>query len=681
VKRSSPASSGAGNPAGKPAFSWLLALAVLLAAATLAAYSGVANCGFVNFDDPLYVTDNPNVRSGLTLPGIAWAFTSTEDANWFPLTRLSHLVDGQLFGLDPAGHHWTSVLIHALTTILLFLVLERLTGARYRSAFVAALFALHPLHVESVAWISERKDVLSAMFWMLTMLAYLRYVEQPRLLRYGLLVLSFALGLMAKPMVVTLPFVLLLLDFWPLRRAKVVDRPGLRKLVLEKLPLFVLAAAGSVVTFLVQSAGGATRAVPAPLLLRIQNAIESYVLYLVQMLWPARLAILYPFPMEIPVWRTLGGAALLIAITILVLKVARRFPYLPIGWLWYLGTLVPVIGFIQVGFQARADRYTYLPLIGIGIMLAWGLADLFRRSPVVFASAAGIALFACLLITRAQVETWTDGVTLFGHAVAVTSDNYIARNNLCYALAAQGQLAEAAPHCQQAIRIKPDYAAPHTNLGDIYLLQGRLDDSITESREALRLNPSDLIALANWANVLARQGKFDESAGKYREVLRVSPSHAVALIGLARVLTQLDRREDALALLQETVRSHPGYAAAHAQLGILLGSLGRHQEALDALTESIRLNPNDAPAHYNLGVTLSGKGRFGEAVGEFQRSLALNPRDPDACVELGNAFASLGRFDEAVANFQKALDLNPNHRRAQVSLEQATRLQQQSRIR
>jgi tetratricopeptide (TPR) repeat protein len=458
---------------------------------------------------------------------------------------------------------------------------------------------------------------------------------------------------MSKPMIVTLPFVLLLLDFWPLGRAKLTDRPGLRKLVLEKIPLFVLAAAGSVLTYLVQSAGGATRAIPAPLLLRIQNAIESYVLYLVQMLWPARLAILYPFPTEIPLWETLGAAALLIAITIVVLKAARRFPYLPIGWLWYLGTLVPVIGFIHVGYQARADRYTYIPLIGIGILLAWGAADLFRRSPVVLASAAGIALFACLLITRAQVETWIDGATLFGHAVAVTSDNYIAHNNVCYALAAQGQLSEAAPHCQQAIRIKPDYNSAHTNLGDIYRLQGRLDDSIAESREAIRLNPSDLIALANLANVLARQGKLEESAGKYREALRVSPSHAVARIGLARVLAQLDRRDEALALLQETVRIHPDYAAAHAQLGILLGSLGRPQEALEALTESIRLNPNDAPAHYNLGVTLSGRAASMKPSASFSGRLRSTPATRKPTLSSATAWPALAASAKPSRTFRR----------------------------
>jgi len=647
--------------------------------ATLAAYSSVQDCVFVNFDDPEYVVNNRHVAQGLTPATVAWAFRSTEDANWFPLTRLSHIVDRQLYDLNAAGHHWTSVAIHALSAVLLLLLLHRMTGSLWKSAFVAAMFALHPLHVESVAWISERKDVLSAFFWIVTIFAYVGYVQDRRPLRFALLIASFVLGLMSKPMIVTLPFALLLLDFWPLNRANLKDRAGLVKLIVEKIPLFGLAIAGSALTYLVQVQGGATTAVHAPLWLRIQNTLVSYAAYLSQTIWPAGMAVLYPLPASIPVWKTALAAVVLAAVTIFAIRTLGRFPFLAVGWFWFLGTLVPVIGLVQVGFQARADRYTYIPMIGIGIMIAWGAAELFRRQNTALAVAAGIAMLAWVLLTRSQVETWIDGRTLFTHAISVTTDNYVAHNNLCSLNAQQNRLPEALPHCEAAIRIKPDYSGAHTNLGDIYRLQGRLDESIAESREAYRLNPRDATPLANWANVLGRQGKLDESAGKYREALRLSPSHAGALVGLARVLAQLNRRDEALELLQETVRLHPDYAVAHAQLGILLGSLGRPQEALDALSEAIRINPDDAPVHYNLGVTLSARRRFQEAIGEFQRSLALNPRDVESYVELGNSLASLGRFDEAIANFQKALELNPSHRRAQANLEQATRLRQQPR--
>jgi tetratricopeptide (TPR) repeat protein len=646
--------------------------------ATIAAYSGVQECGFVNFDDPLYVVNNRHVAQGLTPATVAWAFRSTDDF-WFPLTRLSHLTDRQLYDLNAAGHHWTSVAIHALSAVLLFLLLQRMTGSVWKSAFVAAMFALHPLHVESVAWISERKDVLSTFFWIVTIFAYMRYVEDRRPARYALLIASFVLGLMSKPMIVTLPFALLLLDFWPLNRVNLKDRAGLVKLIVEKTPLFGLAIAGSVLTYLVQVEVGATTAVHAPVWLRIQNTLVSYAGYLSQTIWPAGMAVLYPLPLSIPIWKSALAAVALAAVTIFAIRTVRRFPFLAVGWFWFLGTLVPAIGLVQVGFQARADRYTYIPMIGIGIMIAWGAAELFRRHTTALAIAAGIAILAWLLVTRSQVETWIDSRTLFTHAISVTTDNYVAHSNLCSLNARENRIPEALPHCQAAIRIKPDYSDAHTNLADIYRLQGRLDDSIAESREAIRLNPRDATPLANLANLLGYQGKLEESAGKYREALHVSPAHVVARVGLAWTLAQLDRRDEALALLQETVRIHPDYAAAHAQLGILLGSLGRPQEALDALTESIRLNPNDASAHYNLGVTLSAQGRFGEAIGEFQRSLALNPRDAEAYVELGSGLASLGRFSEAIANFQKALELNPDHRRALASLEQTMRLQQQPR--
>ncbi|NIQ87873.1 MAG: hypothetical protein GWN93_01765, partial [Deltaproteobacteria bacterium] len=405
------------------------------------------------------------VHKGLTRESFIWAFTTTDEANWHPLTWLSHMVDCQLYGLNPAGHHLTNVLLHSASTVLLFLILLGMTGSRWRSALVAALFALHPLHVESVAWVAERKDVLSTLFWMLTLWAYLAYTKRPERKRYLLIIVAFTLGLMAKPMLVTLPFVLLLLDYWPLKRIElgqsasglpaanqpstIAEKPGAQafRLLLEKTPLFVLTAASSVVTFVVQKSEGAVGALEVyPLKIRVANALVSYVSYIIKMIWPQNLAVFYPHPgQSLPMWQAVAAGILLVLISIAVIRAGRRQPYLPVGWLWYLGTLVPVIGLVQVGAQAMADRYTYVPLIGLFIMAAWGVPELMKKwhhRRVALVVSAALVLFALMTCARLQLRHWKNSIALLSHAHAVTAKSYLVHNNLGSALNELGKYDE-----------------------------------------------------------------------------------------------------------------------------------------------------------------------------------------------------------------------------------------------
>jgi protein O-mannosyl-transferase len=427
-----------------------LLLGAALALLTLAVWLPALRNGFTNLDDPYYVTANPQVLRGITRAGIAWAMTAKVASNWHPLTLLSHMLDCQLFGLDPAGHHATSLLLHLANVLILFAVLCRMTGAAGRSAVVAALFALHPTHVESVAWVAERKDVLSALFWILAMGAWARYARQPSAGRYLLVALLMVLGLAAKPMVVTLPFALLLLDVWPLDRLHL----GWRRLILEKLPLLALSAASSLITLRYQQASLAPLDV-APWSLRAANALVAYAAYLGKLFLPRHLAVFYPIPLSIPAWQAAGAALLLIAITALAVRRARREPWLLTGWLWFLGTLVPVIGLVQVGRQAMADRYLYIPSIGLFLAVVWSVAELGRRHRAVLATAAGAVLLALAVMTRVQIGYWSDSATLFRHALAATGDNYLAHIGLGKALMGERDCEGAAEQFRAALARYP----------------------------------------------------------------------------------------------------------------------------------------------------------------------------------------------------------------------------------
>jgi len=538
-----------------------LVICMFLIVATASVYGKVLSNDFVYYDDNVYVTENYHVQAGLSAEGLVWAFTSFHASNWHPLTWLSHMVDCELYGVKPKGHHLTNLLFHIVNSLLLFLLLSRVTGTLWRSAFVAALFALHPLHVESVAWIAERKDVMSTLFLMLTMLAYVRYVERPGLVRYVLVLLSFALGLMAKPMLVTLPFVLLLMDYWPLRRfrfqesgddskPKRDESPNtgfqgfpIHRLALEKVPLLVVSAASSVVTFLAQQSGGSVVAlVSFPLKARVANALVSYAGYIGKMILPHKLAVLYPHPEAVPTWKTIGACVLLLCLSGLAIRAGRRRPYLPVGWLWFLGTLVPVIGLVQVGSQAMADRYTYVPLIGLFIIVAWGVPDLLKGwscRRIVLTVSTGMLLLGFMLYTPTQVSNWKNSTALFKHALHVNPNNYVAHNNLGNALAEQGKLDRAISHYSKALRIKPDYAKAHNNLGSALAKQGKLEEAIYYLAQALRVRPDYLEAHYNLGSALARQGKLHEAIGHFSEALRIRPDYADARRNLNIVLQKM----------------------------------------------------------------------------------------------------------------------------------------------
>jgi protein O-mannosyl-transferase len=603
-----------------------LSISAALAVLTLLIYCPTFNYPFVNYDDPVYVFKNPHVQAGLTADGVRWAFTAFDCGNWHPLTWLSLQLDVDLYGgLRPGGFHLTNVLLHVTNTLLLFLVLGRMTGAVWRSAVVAALFALHPLHVESVAWVAERKDVLSTLFWMLTLAAYLFYVRQPSIRRYLLVMLALGLGLLAKPMLVTLPCVLLLLDYWPLRRVGLLTRG---RLLLEKVPLFALALASCVVTFLAQVHGQAVAPLEAvPPAARLANAVLAYAGYLGKMLWPMHLAVHYPLAgPDVPVARALGAGLILVVITLLVLGPGRRRPYLTVGWLWYLGTLVPVIGLVQVGSQALADRYTYVPLIGLFLLLTWGVADLaaawrLPRGYLVGATAA--TLSACVVLTWIQVGYWESTLRLWEHAAAVTENDLLAQ----------------------------------MNLGTCYHQQGKLSDAKREFEKAVAINPNLAEAHANLGNVLADLGRREQAVAEYRKAITLDPESAWPHFNLGVALAALGRHEEALAEFQKTITLDSESPWPHTNLGNVLRDLGRDEEALAEYRRAIALDPEDPLPHNNVGIVLVELGRHEEALAEYRRAITLDPKDAQPHINLAGALQEEGRLEEALAEYQRAMEL------------------------
>jgi Flp pilus assembly protein TadD len=585
-------------------------IALALVIATVVVYLPVRHNEFVSFDDDIYVTENPNIRDGLTWRSVRWTLTAglTHDERnadyWRPLSFLSHAVDIELFGLRPAGHHLMNVGLHAAAAVALFLVLQSMTNAFWRCALVAALFALHPLRVESVAWVTERKDVLSGLFFILTLGAYVGYVRHPfSWARYLVVALLFALGLMSKPMVATLPFVLLLLDYWPLGRTRWAEpvvggnvTAPLSRLLVEKLPLFALAGASGLVTFLRGRAGpdAIDLLTTIPPAMRIGNALLSYGRYIGKMVWPTGLAVFYPLHPGVSTAAVIGAGVGLAAVTAVVIWGARRGPWLVTGWFWYLGMLVPVIGLMQQGAESMADRFTYLPSIGLLIMLCWSVparAVERRISKVTTCVLAAAVLAVCAALSRVQVGYWKDTETLFRHALDVTQDNWLAYNNLGSALERAGKLKEAIAQCEQAVRIRPDYAEAHNN----------------------------------WGNALRQSGRIPEAIEQYEQALRIEPDFAKAHYNLGVALWQAGRTEDAIGHYEQALRIKPDYAAAHYNLGTTLGQAGRIPEAIEHLEQALRIKPDYAAAHYNLGIALGQVGRIPEAISHLQSALKLEP--------------------------------------------------------
>jgi tetratricopeptide (TPR) repeat protein len=664
---------------------------LLLVLAILAVYWQVGSHEFVNFDDDKYVTENYHLHKGLTRDSVIWAFTATEEANWHPLTWLFHLVDFQLYGFNPLGHHLTNVFFHAVNTLLLFLVLKWMTGALWRSGFVAALFALHPLHAESVAWVAERKDVLSTLFWMFTLWAYLGYVKRPGGKRYLLIVLPFALGLMAKPMLVTLPFVLLLLDYWPLERIRlgqpgaghpgqrypaiVADksRPKVFRLLVEKSPLIALAAASSIVTFFVQQSGKAVGTLENfPFGIRMANALLSYAMYIIKMIWPQNLAVFYPHPgQSLPMWKAAGAGLLLLVISTAVIRVGLRYPYLLVGWFWYIGTLVPVIGLVQVGAQAMADRYTYVPLIGLFIMVAWGVPELvrsWRYGKFSLALAATSLLVALMVCASLQVKHWKNSLTLFKHTLSVTENNYLAHLNLGAALADQGKVEEAINHYNRSLQIAPNYAKSYHNLGLALAGQGKNDKAKANYLKALQLNPDFAIAHNSLGVVLTHTGEFDQAIAHYYHALNLKPHWPEVYNNLGNAFLTQGRFDQAIFYYSEFLRLIPDSGDGHNNLAVALANRGRFQEALEHYYVALKLKPNSAETHNNLAVALLNLGKVQEATAHYSKAIALLPNYSEAHNNLGNLLLEQNKLDEAISSFLKALEIRPGYPEAHNNL-------------
>jgi tetratricopeptide (TPR) repeat protein len=630
-----PASPASKTPATDSNDCWRVpGVCIFLAAITFAVFGQTLHHEFVNYDDNLYVYDNPVVQKGLTWEGFRWALTYGNIGHWHPLTWLSHMLDCQWYGLWAGGHHLTNVLLHGAAAILLFLVLRQMTGFLWRSAFVAAVFAIHPLRAESVAWVAERKDVLSAFFFMLTLWAYTRYAQEvtsdksqvtrtdPASLRftfhvsrnYGLVLLCFALGLLSKNMLVTTPIVLLLLDYWPLGRFASFTPQVWFRLVAEKIPLFILTVGSCVATALVSEK-------PASLLpfgLRMENAVVSCVIYLWQMIHPAGLACLYPNPTNyLPLWQVAGALELLLAISGAAWAFRQTHPWLVVGWLWYVGMLIPVIGLVQISFYAHADRYTYLPQIGLYLLLTWAAADFtesWRHRRQILGVAALVVMAALMASAWKQTAYWQNNESLWTHTAACTSGNYVAQNELGNILLQSGRVDEAMVHYQQALQIKPDSAEASYHLGNTLLQKDRADEAIAWYQQALQIKPGFAEASFNLGNALLQKGRVDEAIVQYQQALKIEPDLAEARINLGNALLQKGRVDEAIAQYQTALQITPDNAEGHNNLGSALLRMGRLNEAIAHYQKALQITPANAIVRTNLDNALLQKGGVDEAI-------------------------------------------------------------------
>ncbi len=660
-------------------------ISLALALITLGIYWPVAGFEFNNYDDNIYVTENAHLPAGFTTQNLVWAFTTGYASNWHPVTWLSHMVDVQLYGLNPAGHHLTNLCFHVANSLLLFGLLLQLTGQSWRSAIVAALFAWHPMHVESVAWVAERKDVLSAFFGLLTLWAYLFYVRVPTWPRYGLVLGCFALGLMAKPMLVTLPLILLLLDFWPLGRMTGYGWPKCdeqsestallkplppARLLAEKIPFFALTALSCGITFIVQKTGGAMVLTHLPFSQRMANALVACMRYIGKLVWPHDMAVLYPYNYSLPLWQVMGAGLVLALACSLALRVARRRPYLTVGWFWFVITLVPVIGLVQVGEQSMADRYTYIPATGLFLLVVWAAAEALSHrtwSKWVLSLVVTLILSACLFITARQLRYWQNSITLFTHAIQVTAENATPHNNLGGALTDQGKYEEAVAQFNLALKLRPDWDMPHNNLGIALINQGKVQDAVTHFRTAIKLNPQYAEAFVNLGIALARQGKLDEAITQYQHALKISPN-AEAHNRLGGALQIQGKFDEAALHYASALDINSAFAEAHVNLASILNAQGKFEQARDQLLSALRYKPNLAAAHYHLGNTLAGLGELDRAASQYLTALQLQPDDSQAHFNLANLLARQKQWDSAQAHYSEALRLQPDLVQAHVNL-------------
>jgi protein O-mannosyl-transferase len=687
--------------------SFIILLIIVL---SVAAFFPIFSNGFINYDDPAYVTKNLQVQSGISLQTIKWAFTSTIESNWHPLTWISHAIDYSLFGLNPAYQHGMSLFIHLLSSIILFLVLERMTKKIWLSFFVAIVFAIHPLHVESVAWISERKDVLSGLFWILTIGAYVFYCDSPKTLRYIITLFMFALGLLAKPMLITLPFVLILLDYWPLKRIEFGAHSSskdkrkksfsLAKSFQEKIPFFILTVVSSIITYIVQQRGGSMAGAEAlSFPVRMSNAIVSYLLYIWKTILPVDLAIFYPHPENtLTMLEIIFAAGVLILVSVFVWRMRIKYSYLVVGWLLFLGTLVPVIGIVQVGLQSMADRYMYLPIIGLAIMAGWGIPQLAARMRIptmVIAGIVGIIIALMVFQTRTQAGYWKDSLTLFDHALSVTKNNHLADTNLGVALTDSGKIPDAILHLRKALSLRPNEILIRSDLaralvesrqfsealeqykfilprvlpdpqlrrrmGDVLADMGKTEEAIPHYQEAVRLDTSDYFSRLKMAELYAEISKFEEARGQCRIVLARDPKNSRAHNILGIIAGRQLLNDDAIREFSEAIRLDSTNADAYNDFGVLYERMGKLTEAIEMYKKSIKVNQGQWSARLNLGVIFAGQGKYGEAETEWKQAIAANPINSDLHINLGRLYMMQNRSDEASQQFAEALQIDSNN--------------------
>ena len=648
---------------------------LLLIVAILTVYLGVINHDFISFDDTVYVTENRKVRFGLTQESLTWAFNFAEKGGnyWQPLTWLSHMLDVEFYGLDPRRHHLTNVFFHIASAILLFLSLNRMTGARWRCAFVAALFALHPINVESVAWIAERKNVLSSFFWMLTLLAYSYYDERPGRGRYFTVLFVFFLGLLAKPMLVTLPFVLLLLDYWPLGRKNRqgpnnVSARSLYHLIIEKIPLFALSGLSVYLASSSLSGVGSYLSLESiPMTLRIGNAFVSYIKYIGKMIWPAQLAIFYSYPYAVPVWQITGALIFLVAVSIFVLFMLRRHAYLAVGWFWFIGTLIPVSGLVQAGlWPAMADRWAYVPLIGLFIMVAWGAEEIVNhwrplRIPVVCAALS--ILMILIIVARIQVGYWANSITIFEHAITATGGSWVAHNNLGKALTESGSVTEAFHHYSAALRHNPNSAHIHVNFGSALLAQGKIDEAADHFEHALKLDPDFTEAYNNLGLAYVRRGNIDNAVYLFRSALQKQPDHANANQNLKLALSIQQKINRAARRMQQALKINP----AESGLGLKMVELSKRKrdlmEAVNQFQMALARQPGFVQLEAENISAVSG------VMKEYERLLPLffkineiQPGSADTSYHIACIFSRKGMVEESIKWRNKAFAKNPSRR-------------------
>ncbi len=689
----------------------LLLIYLFLTAATLVAFWQVNQCDFVDFDDPSYVTENIHIQHGITTEAIRWAFTAGYSSNWHPVTWMSHMLDIQVFGLKPRWHHLTNLLFHIANTLLLFFIFHRMTKAPWKSAFVAALFALHPLHVESVAWVAERKDVLSTFFWMLTMGAYIRYVEHPRFTSYLAVFTFLALGLMAKPMLVTLPFVLLLLDYWPLGRfeqktpareipaeinkpvsankrkrkssrkqavqaivqdAKPADRRYQRALVrpllIEKMPFFALAALSGIVTFIAQQKGGSVASLKViPPGVRMANAFVSYIIYIGKTIWPENLAVLYLHPGWWPLWQVPGAVFLLIAVTLVVIREAKRFPYLATGWLWFAVTLAPVIGIVQVGQQAMADRYTYIPLIGLFIMAAWGIPQVlknwrYRKEALTTSSAL---ILACLFIlTWTQVGYWRSNITLFSHTLEATRDNYVIQENRGVAYAKLGDYRRAIEDYDKAIEINPKCLEAYNNRGAAYAKLGNYRRATEDYDRAIEIDPECVLSYVYRGSAYLELANPGKALSDYDRAVGIDPENPDGYANRGAAYDKLGNYRQAVSDYDRAVEINHDYAWAYNGRGASYAKLGNRSQAISDYDKAIEIKPEYSEAHYNRGVLYQGLGNHRQAIEDFNRAIEIKPDYVEAYANRGVAYDILGNKRQAISDYDRAIEIDTKYAKA-----------------